>query len=616
MPVAEHPVTRDGRALTAETLEPLLSAAGEVPLPPVADRAAWSEVAERPWIARVLPDILERAERVAHDGPGTVKATDYLDFFRTGSRAAHQASARPRAARLGLLLTAECLEGEGRFLDAMLDLSWAMAEETSWVMPPHLQQFVDDVLPDVTRPGMDLRTARVAATLGEMMWLLGEQMDAVSPNWRKRIQFELQRQAVGPYLEHDFHWQQSTSNWNAVCTGGPVTAALLADFDTVTRARVLAKALRSVGPFLRGFASDGGCSEGPGYWSYGVGHYSRTAYYVHCATGGEVDLLADPRMPAIYAYPAKMVLHGQRVVNFADSAWTVGFRNGAVAWAAERLGVLDTRTLASRADGENLYPTHPLNAWLSPEPAEFRPSAQAVMPDLQVAVARAEAEDGREMVLAGKGGHNGEHHNHNDVGSFIVCVDGESLICDLGKGEYVKEFFGPRRYEFLTTRSLGHNVPLLNGCEQAPGAEFRARGFDAQVGPEGLTVAMDLAAAYPPEAGIGRLERTLTLRRGGEPAVELLDAFSFREGAGTYELPLYTEGRFEAAPEGGFIARGRHGALRVEVAGAEVSLEVEQVEHEDATLRKRFGETLPRCRLRVRPGSAGAEVRINFRPGP
>ena len=44
--------------------------------------------------------------------------------------------------------------------------------------------------------------------------------------------------------------------------------------------------------FLRGFTSDGYCSEGVGYWNYGFGYYVLLAETIHHATGGGVDLLA------------------------------------------------------------------------------------------------------------------------------------------------------------------------------------------------------------------------------------------------------------------------------------------------------------------------------------
>jgi hypothetical protein len=43
--------------------------------------------------------------------------------------------------------------------------------------------------------------------------------------------------------------------------------------------------------------------------------------------------------------------------------------------------------------------------------------------------------------MAIKGGNNGESHNHNDVGSFIIYTDGEPLFIDPGVGEYTAKTF-------------------------------------------------------------------------------------------------------------------------------------------------------------------------------
>ena len=37
--------------------------------------------------------------------------------------------------------------------------------------------------------------------------------------------------------------------------------------------------------------------------------------------------------------------------------------------------------------------------------------------------------------MACKGGHNGEPHNHNDVGSFLYLLGGDMLLTDLGAGD-------------------------------------------------------------------------------------------------------------------------------------------------------------------------------------
>jgi hypothetical protein len=584
------------------------------PFPRASDRAAWAEVAARPWVQRSSAPLLERAEQRSAADLCLVKATDYLSFFRTGRRDAHNVSAGGRQAVFGALLAAECLEGEGRFLDGLLDVSWALAEETSWIMPPHLPRQGGWVLPDVERPVIDLRVAGVGRQLGELTYVLGEQMDSVTPLWRGRLNAAIRRQVIEPYLGGSHHWETGTSNWNAVCTCGVVAAALLADFDLGTRARVLHRALGAVPHFLSGFTEDGGCSEGPGYWAYGVGNFAALAYYAHCATGGALDLLADPIVPRILSYPTNVVLTGRKVANFADCGPEVSFRSGAVAWAAERLGLLEVAALASGEPGDRPHRATVLDLWLASEPRPFEPPARSFLPDLMLLVTRGAGAEGEQLVLAAKGGHNGEHHNHNDVGTFIVHWRGRSLICDLGAGDYIKQLFSEGRYELLSTRSLGHDVPLVNGCEQGTGAEFRASDLVRAQDGAGDGLSMELAGAYPPEAGLRSLRRTVRLRRDGSERVELTDEIEFSYAEGRYELTLYTEGAFEAVGEGVVRARAGDAALDVAFEPGAVNARIETVEHGDSRFAARFGETVPRCMLGLKEPARRAVVRLTFAP--
>ena len=58
------------------------------------------------------------------------------------------------------------------------------------------------------------------------------------------------------------------------------------------------------------------------------------------------------------------------------------------------------------------------------------------LPDLQLRIYQQAG-----MILVAKGGHNGESHNHNDVGSFMLYVDGEPVILDAGNMTYTAKTF-------------------------------------------------------------------------------------------------------------------------------------------------------------------------------
>jgi hypothetical protein len=255
-----------------------------------------------------------------------------------------------------------------------------------------------------------------------------------------------------------------------------------------------------------------------------------------------------------------------------------------------------------------------LDAWLLPEPGSFHAPQETWLPDLMLLVARTDGSDGDQLVLAAKGGHNNEIHNHNDVGAFLVHWRGESLICDLGAGNYIRQLFSGGRYELLSTRSLGHNVPLINGCEQGTGGEFRAVDFSEHEGDAALGVSMDIAGAYPPEAGLEALRRSVILSRAGLGSVELVDEVSFAREGGSYELPLYTEGRFQTDADATLTAVGEQGRLRIELAGDPVSVQVESFEHGDRRWERHFGPQLSRCWLRLNATGTRATVRLRLIP--
>jgi hypothetical protein len=128
------------------------------------------------------------------------------------------------------------------------------------------------------------------------------------------------------------------------------------------------------------------------------------------------------------------------------------------------------------------------------------------LPDLQIMTARR-----GHLFVAVKGGHNGESHNHNDVGSFVVYDNNEPLFIDPGVGEYTAKTFGKNRYDIWTMQSQYHNLPQINGVDQKDGKQYGAKVISHK---DGL-LTLDIASAYPQEAAVKSWKRTIAATKSG-----------------------------------------------------------------------------------------------------
>jgi len=508
-------------------------------------------------------------------------ATLWLDFARTGRRTDYEEAASLRRRLLWTLTLAECLEHRGRFLDPLLDLAWAICEESSWAYPAHEAR-----LTDVTHPYLELGVADTALTLAELDALVGSQLDA---RLGRRIRAEIDRRCLTPYLTRDDHWWLfqskggNAANWTAVCNCGIVGAALYLEADPQRLAAIIARALRSLEDYLESFDPDGGSSEGPGYWGYGFGHYTILAHLLAVRTGGQVDLLAGARLRPIATFPLRTLLSHGHYVNFSDCDPDVALEPALLHYLGQRLELPDLHGLAlSQPDTapHRAYFNWGLRHLFWRPPAQAQPQYVPARHDwfrgLQWMFARFDPADPNALVLAAKGGHNDESHNQNDVGHLIVHWRGESLLADVGRGQYTKAYFGEKRYEHFVNSSVGHSVPVVNGQVQGTGATFAATVLEHQTDALSDTLLLDLTALYPATAGLQSLQRRLTLHReqpSGRVTVE--DHVRFAQGPALFESAVTTFAAVRVAGERVLIT-GIHGKLQIRYDPAVVAVRLEQ----------------------------------------
>jgi hypothetical protein len=469
------------------------------------------------------------------------------DYEQTGNRQRFEAVYHKRRQVLTTLVLAEAFEHQGRFIEPLLDAMSRICDEPTWVLPAHDKHTID------------LFSAETGNMLAWVSYIFGEDQAFAQSAAAVRALDEVRVRVLDPYLTSDDYWWmaldgQQPGNWTTWCTSNCLGAVLLLEANTGRRAQGIEKACRSLDRFIAAYAGDGGCDEGPMYWNFAAGCLFDSLEMLAQASGGALTVFDDPVIRSLATYIAKVHVSGLHFVNFADSPPEVPVDAALMhrfgtsigdphlqALGAQLYRHLDKydpedtlrlklyRTLATFAAGTAL------RAVPGPDVAPL----DDYLPTLQVAVAREYQTAGRGLVLAAKGGHNDERHNHNDIGNVIVYLDGSPVIIDVGVKQYVKDSFTDRRYEIWAMQSGYHNVPLVNGCMQVPGAGAAGRGGRFAPSDSETTFGVDIAAAYPPEAGLVAWRRDCVLDRTTS-TIRIADAFHFSRPDNSYEVRFMT----------------------------------------------------------------------------
>lgn len=224
---------------------------------------------------------------------------------------------------------------------------------------------------------------------------------------------------------------------------------------------------------------------------------------------------------------------------------------------------------------------------------------------IEVMTAREHEGSDRGLYLAAKGGHNRESHNHNDVGQFLVYHDGTPVLIDVGVETYTAKTFSARRYEIWTMQSAYHNLPTVGGVQQAAGREYAARAVEYEADKGYAQLSLDIAGAYPPEAGIVSWRRIARLERGATPAVHIADRFRL-SAASEVMLSLMTPRPPQIDLAGGILLPGER-TIRIAFPGDALEAASERIPIDDARLLPVWGDHLFRVTLTSRaPVTEGA----------
>ena len=504
-------------------------------IPAASDRAYWEQ--------RKPESVIRAAETyLGYEWP-LIRATAFMALKGEGNRLKQENPHFARRQALCALLLGEVAEYRGRFLPDIVDGVFAICEETFWGVSAHWKDIPNPGnLPDSEDPYIDLFAGETASLIVLTAYMLKDELAAYCPEILKRMQDELEKRIIKPYLSHnDFWWmgyEHDINNWNPWILSNILTVALLSEIRESTRKAIIHKAIFEIQRIYDYYPADGGCDEGVSYWGVSGATVFEFCEQLYLATDGKINFYDDEKIRRIAEFPMHTYITDKRFANFADCGPRGAHKVQSLLYLfGKRIGNLRLMTFAKdmldlNEQGEpDFFTDRSTNIrrklWLLAyypdilvQPS-FVPEEEYIYPDLQNAFVH-----GSTWYFAAKGGDNDEGHNHNDVGSFLAYDGNRVVLADPGCGVYTAKTFSGARYEIWHNRSEWHNLPIVNGVLQKNGPSFRTDAFALTNG----TVSVSFAKAYPQEAELQKLERTISQK--GD-TLTLSDEFTFTQERNT-----------------------------------------------------------------------------------
>lgn len=550
------------------------------PYPKACEREAWNELD-----SETSNELIKRGEAFLGFEYPYLKATDFIEFSRTGNRVHYEDKLFIKRKALDALVLAECVEHSGRFMDDIINGIFAICDETAWQLPAHnsyIRNSPQLILPDVTNPVIELFSCEAASVLATAYYLLKDELDSVSPFICSRIFYEVKRRVITPYLTKHFWWmgkvKEEMCNWTIWCTQNILLSAFFLPFSENTRQKVFKKACASTDFFLKDYGDDGCCDEGAQYYRHaGLCLFQTLDILCRITDDYFASLWDNEKIKNIALYILNVHVDDKYYINFADCSPIAGRAGVREYLFGKACGLSNLAEFAAldykrnpdkfQPDENNLYyrlqEIFTRRAILSEDTGApiFHPPV--FYSSVGLWIARNDS-----YTAAAKCGDNNDSHNHNDTGSVTLYKNGQPLLVDIGVESYTGKTFSAQRYEIWTMQSDYHNLPTINGSMQMNGAEYHATEVSHSFTEDGGKISMDIAGAYPAEACIEKYLRSVTLSESG---LVLSDSWSFKDGEHhpvilnfiTYEKPVLSSGNPSV------LNIGELGTLEVNVATAD-----------------------------------------------
>lgn len=540
-----------------------------------------------------------------------VKATDYLEYMRSGNRNIMENIYNENLNAVTGLFIAEMAEGKGRFMDQLMNGVFQVCEMTSWSISAHIiSQRAGSSFPVKDDHVLDLVSTDVGAAFSWIYYFLHQEFDKITPHFSQRLYNEIKDRILIPYMTENRFWWMAfdadensgyVNNWNAWCNSNILQCFLLLENDPDKLALAIYRTMTSVDKYLNYNKEDGACEEGPSYWGHSAGKILDYLHILYDATGGKISLFDNHMIKNMGEYISRTYVGDGWIVNFADASarerpdYHLIARYGDKTNSKELLdfsAYLKEHNYATITLGRDAFRIFE-SFYYDKKIDMYRP-AHGHMPYTYYPETQVCYFTNQNLFFAAKGGFNDESHNHNDVGTFNLYVDNHPVFIDIGVETYTKKTFSNERYDIWTMQSNYHNLPRINGSQQKYGKMYKAT--DVTMNADKKIFSLNIANAYPEESGIKKWQRTYKLT---PISLQIKDDYLLDKPSEANLLHFIIWGKADVSRKGVIVISSAHKHMELVYDKSEFEAISEIINVEDIRLKKVWGNELTGITLKA-----------------
>ena len=369
-------------------------------------------------------------------------------------------------------------------------------------------------------------------------------------------------------MEKRAWWSTSNNNWNGICNGGIVMAALaMYEEDPAGMSEVISLAVNNLPKYLNSFEPDGQSEEGVMYWSYGLTYTILALESMQRVAGSTFGLDRPPGFMKTGWFPA-LVSGPVTTLNIGDDPLKDS-RSRSFFWFARQYKDTALALLQYDLCRETQVMSWSDMLYYEPEVITATAKRKSILADNHVrgieVMSLRTGWDRDATFVSMHGGRNDANHGHLDAGTFDIQAMGEVWAYgNMGRDDYtfpgyftkktLPDYFDrdtlqyePGRWHFYRLRAEGKNClvfdPGIRADQDEKGVAVKKRSSsDAS----SSFHVLDLADCY--KRDVDAYQRAISLDKR-KRIISIQDEFVMKQ-AGVAWWQMHTRAMLEISEDG------------------------------------------------------------------